>query len=78
MKMILICVICTIIGVITGVTMHKKLSVTNSKPSGTIRVDISDPDGPFLFLELNDDLATVCAKTKIVCTIDTKSYISQK
>ena len=72
-------IIIFVLGVVLGLVIAiilKKCRCVN--PSGTIRVDSSDPDGPFLFLELNEDLNAICSKDKIVCKIDNSSYISQK
>ena len=45
---------------------------------GTLRIDTSDPDGPFMFLELSKDVNTVASKKYVVLKVNLKSYISQK
>lgn len=45
---------------------------------GTIRVDSSNEDGPYLFLELDKPLSDVLTQKYVVVNVDTSSYISQK
>lgn len=47
------------------------------KPVGTLRVDRSDPDGPYLFLELHEDVSTVLRSEYITLKVDARSYISR-
>jgi len=49
-----------------------------SRPSGKLHVETSDPDGPYIFLELYTDVADVSRKKKVVFEVDMKNYISQK
>ncbi len=71
-----------LVGVILGIVIGRfwQHYISNSKTihSGTIRIDYSDSDGPYLFLELNEDLDTISNKSEIVCKINTTSYLSQK
>lgn len=46
-------------------------------PSGTLRIDSSDPDGPYLFLELNESIRSVSSKKQVILDVNTESYISQ-
>lgn len=48
------------------------------KPIGTLRIDDSDPDGPYLFLELETSVGHIYAKKHVNLKVDTKRYISQK
>lgn len=56
--------------------------ISKSKPfaksSGALRIDSSDPDGPYFFLELTETLESVQKKKRIQLDVDLKSYISQK
>lgn len=58
------------VGVLTGVILGKVLSRPNT--IGTIRIDRSDADGPYMFLELDKPLHTfendkhVCVEIKNV------------
>lgn len=45
---------------------------------GTLRVDSSNEDGPYLFLELTKSLPEVTSQKYVVCHVDTRSYLSQK
>lgn len=45
---------------------------------GSLRIDTSDPDGPYLFLELNKDIRNFINKKYVVMKVNNKSYISHK
>jgi hypothetical protein len=45
--------------------------------SGKLRIDKSDPEGPYMFLELNADPSTIERKKYVTLEIDATSYISQ-
>lgn len=45
---------------------------------GTLRIDTSDPDGPYMFLELSKDVDTVVSKKYVILKVNRKSFISQK
>lgn len=45
---------------------------------GTLRIDTSDPDGPFMFLELSKDVDTVASKKYVILKVNLENYISQK
>lgn len=45
---------------------------------GTLRVDTSDPDGPYLFLELHTPISEVMRHKQVTMDVSTESYISQK
>ena len=65
-----------IIGIIIGVIMTRKKHT--NEPIGTLRIDSSDPDGPYLFLELSSNVDFVKNKRYVTLKVDTKSYITQK
>ena len=44
---------------------------------GTLRVDRSDPDGPYLFLELSENINKVINREYIALKVETKDYISR-
>lgn len=46
--------------------------------AGTLRVDHSDPDGPFLFLELSKRIETVISKKYVVLRVKAKDFIPHK
>lgn len=45
---------------------------------GTLRVDHSDPDGPFLFLELSKRIESVVSKKYVVMRVKAKDFIPHK
>lgn len=53
--------------------------IFRQEPVGTLRIDSSDPDGPYPFLELPPNgLEEILNKDQVVLKVSTKSYISQK
>lgn len=71
-----------IVGILLGILLslvmfairHKKIFT----PVGCLRVDTSDPDGPYLFLELAEDVNTVCNREYVLLEVNMSNYISQK
>lgn len=63
-----------ILGIIVGVLYAK----AKESSYGTLRVDTSDPDGPYIFLELNVPVSEVMSKKRVVLDVNTENYISQK
>lgn len=57
---------------------YKKTNEQNRYIVGTLRVDCSDEDGPYMFLELGVPVEEVINKEKVMLNVDTKSYISRK
>lgn len=49
-----------------------------SKRVGNLRVDTSDPDGPYLFLELTKGLESVTKKDIVVLKVREENFISQE
>lgn len=45
---------------------------------GTLKVDHSDPDGPFLFLELSKRIESVVSKKYVVLRVKVKDFIPHK
>ena len=64
------------VGVLLGFGIVYLMS--RDKPIGTLRIDSSDPDGPYMFLELESGVGDICARKYVLLKVDTKSYISQK
>ena len=48
------------------------------KVGGIINIDRSDPDGPYLFLELNESVSELSTKEYVKFTVKNKNYISSK
>lgn len=67
----------TMLGIVIGrvITMH----YMGEKLIGTLHLETSDPDGPYLFLELDHNGMERIEKNKhALVHVDTKSYISRK
>lgn len=52
--------------------------ISGKKSVGYLRIDKSDPDGPYLFLELKEDPKILETKKFITLEINLKNYITQK
>lgn len=52
--------------------------LSKEEPVGTLRVDTSDPDGPYLFLESIADPRVFSQRKHVVLNVETKNYISQE
>lgn len=52
-----------LIGVLLGMSFLALMSSTVA--DGIMRVNTSDPDGPYLFLELNTDIHTIMRKKNV-------------
>lgn len=47
------------------------------KPEGQLRIDNSDPDGPFMFLEIYKGVGDISKKDTVTLKVCNESYISQ-
>lgn len=52
--------------------------MTLNKTDGFLIVDRSDPDGPFLFLELSKRVEAVVSKKYVVLRVKAKDFIPHK
>lgn len=72
-------IIAVIVFLICGYVLGYSLGKKQHKPIGTLRIDSSDPDGPYMFLELETVPVSVIKKEKyVLLKVDTKSYNSLK
>ena len=62
-----------LIGILIGIAVDRK--ILREKPVGSLRVDRSDPEGPYLFLELEQDVDSVSKKNIITLKINRKDFI---
>lgn len=69
-------VIVFVIGMAVGCIFSSM--VRRSKSVGKLRIDTSDPDGPFMFLELSKGVGDISAKKQVLLQVDLKSYISHE
>ena len=76
MELVIILVIIFAIDIVIASIITK--IITKPLDIGTLRIDTSDPDGPFMFLELSKDVDVVASKKYIILKVNLKSYISQK
>lgn len=67
-----------VVFLICGYVLGYSLGKNKRKPIGTLRVDSSDPDGPYMFLELETDPSVIKKEKYVLLKVDTKSYISLK
>lgn len=71
-----------IFGLVIGIAVSALTAVVRSfkrrKPIGVLRIDSSDPDGPYMFLELSEEPRVLMSKKRITLDVKTESYISQK
>lgn len=64
------------IGVIIGCILTS--FIRRAKFVGKLRIDTSDPDGPFMFLELSKGVGDISSRKRVLLEVDLKSYISHE
>ena len=64
------------IGVIVGCLISA--IIRRVKSVGALRIDSSDPDGPYMFLELDKGIDTISAKKYVLLRVKLKNYIPHK
>lgn len=52
------------------------VAIFKAKYVGTLRVDTSDPDGPFIFLEASKSIDFIASKKSVMLKVNLKNYIS--
>ena len=72
------CVILSATCLVYWYRLSKKIDEENSHIVGTLRVDCSDEDGPYMFLELGVPMEEIVNKERVMLIVNTKSYISRK
>lgn len=72
MKLIAILGLVFSLGVLAGYTLFR-FKLSHSSP-GTLRIDRSDPDGPYLFLELHESPARFTTKKYVSFLVDIKDH----
>lgn len=48
------------------------------KSIGALRIDTSDPDGPYMFLELDKGVDTISSKKYVLLRVKLRNYIPHK
>ena len=69
-------VIVFVIGMVIGCVFSS--IVQRSKSVGKLRIDTSDADGRFMFLELSKGVGDISTKKQVLLQVDLKSYISHE
>lgn len=59
--------------IITSIVIYRK-----TKTDGDLRIDRSDSDGPYLFLELSNAIDTVSRKKRVIFNVINKDYLPRK
>lgn len=68
-------IIAFLVGVLIGTIIYAIAVKTAS--IGTLRIDQSDPDdSPYLFLELDKNIAYISSKKYVIMKVNLKNYIS--
>lgn len=69
-------VIYIIVGILIGFVVS---SIIHQKhPVGFLRIDKSDPDGPYLFLELKKSVNEIMAQRTVLLEVKREDFISHK
>ena len=48
------------------------------KPKGNLRVDRSDPDGPYFFLEIKKPISSILKRKTIVLQVRCENFLTRK
>ena len=72
----LVLILVFIIGLVVGSTYARHAG--KKETYGTLRIDRSDPDGPYLFLELDRNVEELSKQKHVVFNVLDKNYISQE
>lgn len=71
-----------IIGILFSVSIFvlfdKKIKQKNDDLVGALRIDTSDSDGPYIFLELHKEMQDIINKKVIKLAVDLKDICSHK
>ena len=70
MQVIVVCIAGFFVG--CGITV----AIFKRKCVGTLRVDTSDPDGPFIFLEASKSIDFIASQKSVMLNVNLKNYIS--
>lgn len=65
-----------VVGIILGVIFDKFL--IKSSHIGTLRIDNSDGDGPYLFLELTKSVSSFKKRKQVFMSVKEENYISHE
>lgn len=72
MELVLMC----LLGIMLGVVIGQKLRKEN--PIGTLRIDRSDPDDPYLFVELYEPINDLSKRQEVIFDVKNEDFIPRK
>lgn len=72
---VVICISMVLVGIVLGLLIGRDLVKTPI--IGKLKVDITDPDGPYLFLEFNEYVDAIQKHEYVTLKVDMSNYISQ-
>ena len=71
--------LCVIIGAFIGACITIIIMMRKVNLCGTLRIDRSDPeDGPYMFLEITEDIDKVYGSEHVTFLVNTENYISHE
>lgn len=65
-----------LIGVVIGVVLS--FIFRRRKAVGVLRIDKSDSDGPYLFLEIKGSVSDIASKKTVLLEVKQENFLSQK
>lgn len=75
---ILIAILSFIVGYLEGCAYKEnKMKSKMPKKCGTVLVETSDPDGPYLFLDLSVPIDELGSQKEVIFTVDTNGVVRE-
>lgn len=71
-------IVALVIGGVIGFMFSFVVFYLRMPIAGVLRIELSDPDGPFLFVELTGSVHSISKEKYVTFAVNPKSYISQK
>lgn len=69
-------VIYVVIGIVIG--FIGAYAIRRKHPVGVLRIDKSDPDGPYLFLELKKSISEIVTQKTVLLEVKREDFIPHK
>lgn len=69
-------VVYVVVGIMIGFVVSS--IIRRKHPVGSLRIDKSDPDGPYLFLELKKSVNEIIAQRTILLEVKREDFIPHK
>ncbi len=64
------------VGIVIGVTLS--FIFRRRKAVGVLRIDKSDPDGPYLFLEIKESVGNLASRKTVLLEVKQENFLPQK